>query len=165
MLLGVLLGECNVEVAANVLDIEGRVPLWNPLVSERISIQPDGMKIRVIDIHVSLAKIGDIKKINWPHPRVIDRCNCDAFEYRRALRVYLNHRSGCVHSRVPARNCSVLSNEEKQSRFAWGNLKTRGAIEDLTRGCSGAISFGGGNGDDQGGWRTGSAIKGRKAGT
>jgi hypothetical protein len=92
VLCAVLLGECDVEVSPNVLDIEGRKVLRDPLVPERIVVKRNAIEARVVHTHARFAKIGHIQEVQDSSGWVVHCSHGDALEDGVALGVDHDHR-------------------------------------------------------------------------
>ena len=85
VLVTVLLGEGDVDVAADVLNVEGSEAGRQRVVVKEFFHFRDMMESRVIDLYASLAEIGDIKKALRPEEWNVDRRHRHTLEDRLAL--------------------------------------------------------------------------------
>src|SRR5450631_3426766 len=113
MLFRILFGEGDVEISADVLDVEGRVAIWKSLVLKPILHFMHVVKGRVENLDAPLVKISNIEKSGRGSPGWVCGCNRDSLEHGPALFIYLDYGAGRIHSWIPSRYSAVFGDEDE----------------------------------------------------
>src|SRR3569833_2304975 len=140
MLLVVLFGIRNIEIPADVLNVEWSKPRTKMIVAESISSERNGIEKLVVNADASPAEVRRIQKIgDRAALGIADRGHRQPFEHGRALGVDLDHSGRRSNAGIPGGDGPVFRCEDEDSRLGGSEFKIGGPIENLARGSAGRV--------------------------
>src|SRR5258706_7068804 len=136
----ILLGISDEEAAADVLDVEGGEANGNSVIVEGVLIEMYAAEIRVVDLNLAIAEIGDIKEtlaIDFARShsfvdRTIGRALVGVIDFEDGVDRGRFSTSGNIGTGVPSRNRSILGGEHEES----GQIRRRTLVQNKIGGAA-----------------------------